>query len=721
MNRLTLCLLTLLCITSAHADPTSDFIQSAKIKYGAEGEKAAQFLTNNMPEKDRQQLNSAFLEENLDLALRARKSFAWAAQVPENLFLNDVLPYAVVDERRDRWRPDYFVMASNIVDGAASATEAVQQLNRDFFKVVNVHYNTKRERPNQSPIESAEQSMASCTGLSIILVDACRAIGIPARIAGTPLWTNMRGNHTWVEFWDGDWHFIGADEYDAAGVDRGWFAGDASKALADNPRHAIYATSWKKTEGHFPMVWAPEDTSVAGINVTSRYAAPAPAKDLLGIRLYSTNDRRAAVEGMLLSEDGDILARFTTRDENHDMNDMPELDVEPGKRYRIRFRNYLTEPFTAEAGLSTMDIHPQDLSQASATLTKDAIPEQIKRIYAELLQPSLAERKKELGNKQIVIGDNILKWKERTFGKAPKTGRSLWISMHGGGGTTADVNDQQWSNQVNLYELDEGICIAPRAPTDAWNMWHQAHIDVLFSRLIEDCIAVYGINPDKVYLMGYSAGGDGVWQLAPRMADRFAAAAMMAGHPNEASLLGLRNLPFAMFVGGEDSAYDRNKIVAERAAKMDELQKDDPDGYVHMSRIYKGLPHWMDRKDQEGIPWMAEYTRNIWPKKIVWFQDDVTHNRFYWLRLPDGSARQGDQIVAAIDGQRIDLTGKVPSGTCIRLSDELLNLDEPVTVYVNGKLVCERFVERSEDVIRRTLQEQMDPAAVASAEIKLAL
>jgi poly(3-hydroxybutyrate) depolymerase len=45
-----------------------------------------------------------------------------------------------------------------------------------------------------------------------------------------------------------------------------------------------------------------------------------------------------------------------------------------------------------------------------------------------------------------------------------------------------------------------------------------------------------GVNPDKVYLLGYPAGGDGVWQLAPRMADRFAAAAMMAGHPNGASL-----------------------------------------------------------------------------------------------------------------------------------------------------------------------------------------
>ena len=39
---------------------------------------------------------------------------------------------------------------------------------------------------------------------------------------------------------------------------------------------------------------------------------------------------------------------------------------------------------------------------------------------------------------------------------------------------------------VALYTLDEGIYIAPRAPTNTWNLWHEAHIDPLFARLIEN-------------------------------------------------------------------------------------------------------------------------------------------------------------------------------------------------------------------------------------------
>ena len=150
--------------------------------------------------------------------------------------------------------------------------------------------------------------------------------------------------------------------------------------------------------------------------------------------------------------------------------------------------------------------------------------------------------------------------------------------MHGGGAAPAQVNDQQWQNQIRLYQPKDGIYVAPRAPTNTWNLWHEEHIDPMFEQLIADYVALRGVNPNKIYLMGYSARGDGVWQLAPRIADHFAAAAMMAGHPNESSLLGLRNLPFAMFVGANDTDVQRNEAVPARMKHMDALQKTNPEG-----------------------------------------------------------------------------------------------------------------------------------------------
>ncbi|MFN4944867.1 MAG: polyhydroxyalkanoate depolymerase, partial [Akkermansiaceae bacterium] len=216
-------------------------------------------------------------------------------------------------------------------------------------------------------------------------------------------------------------------------------------------------------------------------------------------------------------------------------------------------------------------------------------------------------------------------------------------------------------------------------------------------------------------LMGYSAGGDGVWQVAPRMADHFAAASMMAGHPNEASLLGIRNLPFGIFMGANDAAVNRNKVAVEKSAEILELQKADPEGYVHMSRIYPGLPHWMNRKDAEALPWMAKFTRKPWPKKVVWYQDDVTHQRFYWLQIPDGVAAKEQKIIAEIIGQKINLTGDAPKGIQLLLSDELLDLDKAIEITINGQKPSTVKAVRSLKTIRDALSKQLDPAITPTA------
>jgi len=329
------------------------------------------------------------------------------------------------------------------------------------------------------------------------------------------------------------------------------------------------------------------------------------------------------------------------------------------------------------------------------------------------------ERGPEVAAKEIKLADKSLRWLEKEFNLAPEGQRSLWISMHGGGGAPAAVNDQQWKNQIRLYAPAEGIVVAPRAPTNTWNLWHEGHIDPMFARLIDDFVAVRGVHPAKVYLLGYSAGGDGVWQLAPRMPDRFAAAAMMAGHTNGVSTLGVRNLPFAMFVGGADTAYNRHKVVAEKIAEFGRLQQADPEGYTHLGRVYEGLPHWMSLKDAEALPWMAKFTRTAWPKKVLWVQTGVTHTQFYWLQVPADAAQPGQKLVAVASGQAITLTGDVPKGTALRLHDALVNLDEPVTVTVNGQKVFQGKVPRTEAVIRAALLTRLDPQICPTALLTL--
>ncbi len=154
--------------------------------------------------------------------------------------------------------------------------QAALALNKALFRDYKVVYNTRRLRPDQSSKESIKQGMATCTGLSIMLVEACRSVGVPARLAGIAAWPGRGGNHTWVEVWDDGWHCVGAAEPDEKGLDHAWFIGDASRAIKGSDRSAIHAVTYRPTGTFFPMVWA-ESARVPAEDVTDRYTRGATA------------------------------------------------------------------------------------------------------------------------------------------------------------------------------------------------------------------------------------------------------------------------------------------------------------------------------------------------------------------------------------------------------------------------------------------------------------
>lgn len=341
------------------------------------------------------------------------------------------------------------------------------------------------------------------------------------------------------------------------------------------------------------------------------------------------------------------------------------------------------------------------------------------KVLAEWRAEKAAALKDNDESKVITIGENHLKFWYTEYGQEPEGGHSLWISLHGGGGTTEEVNNGQWDNQKRLYTPAEGIYLCPRAPWNAWDMWFQEPIDAMYEELIATMVAVKGVNPDKVYLMGYSAGGDGVWRLAPRLADHWAAASMMAGHPGDVSLLNVRNLPFTIWVGSEDSAYDRNKLVAERGKELEALHAADPAGYIHQTHVLEGYGHWMYLRDAIAVPWMATFTRNPYPKHLVWQQEEVLRPSFYWVSAPKDELKRSSKVIADISGNTIKISQCDYTGISILLNDKLVNLDEKVTVLYKGKVVFRGKVARSEETMRKTLYERNDPSYMFDAEIEL--
>lgn len=373
-----------------------------------------------------------------------------------------------------------------------------------------------------------------------------------------------------------------------------------------------------------------------------------------------------------------------------------------------------THPLTAE---SLVELQQQPF--ASESLDRETAAQIRQLLWSSRSSHLLKTRAEEMKEQVITIGDNSMKFWFKAFGDAPKTGRRLFISMHGGGGAPSRVNDQQFENQKRLYQPVEGIYLVPRAPTDNWNLWHEAHIDEFFDRLITNMILFENVDPDRVYIMGYSAGGDGVYQLAPRMADRLAAASMMAGHPNETKPDGLRNLPFTIHMGARDGAYNRNRIAGEWKQKLKALHDDDTDGYTHSVTLHSGRAHWMNLDDAVAVPWMSEFQRNRFPDRIVWLQDDVTHRRFYWLQNPKHDTTGRARVVATLSEDTITIDESDVSELDILVNDEMLQLDNPVTILQGGKTLFEGRIPRTTATIAESLLERDDPKQVFCGQVNL--
>ncbi|WP_294599800.1 transglutaminase-like domain-containing protein [uncultured Rikenella sp.] len=312
------------------------------------------YLIAYMPEGDRDTLTADFLLGEVEWAYRARETFPWAKALPDSVFYNDVLPYASMNERREPWRAMFWEKLYPLVERMIDVRQAIDTINKQLQHLVGVEYNTKRRKPHQSPGESMEIGMASCSGLSILLTDAFRTMGIPSRIAGTPLWVSKEGNHNWTELWiDGKWYFT--EYYPTPALNHSWFLERAGKADKSDPIYWMYATSWRPTGLHFPMVWDFDNRNVPGIDVTDFYidlynAQMAEAKNGAPVIIRAFRDRnggrdsedRAACDIRITDAEGNMVAAGKTAGPTADMNDYLTLYLPFGKD--------LTAEFTDNAG-----------------------------------------------------------------------------------------------------------------------------------------------------------------------------------------------------------------------------------------------------------------------------------------------------------------------------------------------------------------------------------
>lgn len=342
MIRMTgLCFLLAVSLTACQSrERTSISTEGARaIAQAPAGQKEAlQKLVEGMPELDLQKLSADYLLKNTALAFEAKAKAPWGAALPEDIFINYVLPYSVIGEEADDWRADFRSRFLPVVAGIQKSGEAAQKINTVLWKMLDVVYSPKRDKPDQSPYHSMRIKMASCTGLSILLIDACRSVGIPARFVGC-LWANKPGNHSWVEVWqDGVWYHLGA--FDGVGLNDAWFNSDVVYNKPNDPRYAIFAYAWLPSAGTtLRSMTSGRTTPRPVLDVTQRYldlfAKPKACRIYVVVR--NAKGTRQVRDVALMQGDQQIAAGKTF-DDAQDLNSHFSFVAPEGVKATIQVR-----------------------------------------------------------------------------------------------------------------------------------------------------------------------------------------------------------------------------------------------------------------------------------------------------------------------------------------------------------------------------------------------
>ena len=132
-----------------------------------------------------------------------------------------------------------------------------------------------------------------------------------------------------------------------------------------------------------------------------------------------------------------------------------------------------------------------------------------------------------------------------------KQGWPMILFLHGAGERGSDLKKVKKHGPPKIVEKRKDfpfIVVSPQCPKDDW--WTDK-VEVL-THLLDDIVAKYDVDTERIYLTGLSMGGYGTWTLAAAYPDRFAAIAPICGGGKRIMALRLKDIPVWAFHGAKD-------------------------------------------------------------------------------------------------------------------------------------------------------------------------
>ena len=154
--------------------------------------------------------STSMLEDVVAFALMADHAAAWSSGIPLGIRLAYILPYGSYHESRQNWRPLFFAKFFGLVANASSVEDAWGRLLApNAFAEWTQHYwpassqqagagnaytiewSSSTAPPVVAPFDFLAYGYGSCSAWATLVTYVGRAVGLPARQAGTPCWNSI--------------------------------------------------------------------------------------------------------------------------------------------------------------------------------------------------------------------------------------------------------------------------------------------------------------------------------------------------------------------------------------------------------------------------------------------------------------------------------------------------------------------------------------------------
>lgn len=301
-----------------------------------------------------------------------------------------------------------------------------------------------------------------------------------------------------------------------------------------------------------------------------------------------------------------------------------------------------TEPAEAPAAKGTEDNKQENLRKLVCDYldaeTKEQREAALKKIaelqvgVEELAKVCAAPRKygkQEAGTK---TGLKVkVKGEEETYFLAvpetytPEKPTPLLLCLHGAG-YTGEKQMERWGPPA----VKKGYLVVAPTSKNGWG----GNGEPIVMAVLREVRKSYNVDPNRIYVTGISMGGHGIWYVAPRHPDLFAAVVPIAGAAGDLSKPLFPNLlhtPAYIIHGSKDNVVpvrlgqETHNILKnlgyEVIYKEHDKRKDFAEGHIHPEWEVPDILNFLDAKK-----------RNPFPEKVVLVADDLPAQSF-WLRI----------------------------------------------------------------------------------------